>query len=197
MAPGPFTEFADEFSAKSGALHSLLGRDGPDPRMRDVELLVRFIAFTEHLPEYKGRMKAFLDETCQTENARWQIRESIINDVSNQLERLIKELQSIFGNKLARKPESRSFNRAIFDTLSFYAAQEPILDAMARNREAVQRAYEHLFDDARFLEAIESDTAGIPNTASRLRIWGEALSGALSMNIELPRLKDGHLLISE
>ncbi|WP_075219565.1 DUF262 domain-containing protein [Acuticoccus yangtzensis] len=197
MAPGPFTEFADEFSAESAALHSLLGRDGPDPRMRDVELLVRFIAFTEHLTSYKGRMKAFLDQTCQIENDQWQVRENTIDEASKQFERLIRELQSIFGENLARKPRSRSFNRAIFDTLSFYAAQGPILDAMARNRQAVHSAYEHLFDDVKFLEAIESDTAGIPNTASRLRIWGEALSGALNMNIDLPRLKDGHFVISE
>ncbi len=68
MAPGEFTSFADDYSAGSKPIQSLLGRDTPDPRMRDVELLVRHIAFRRHLEQYKGRLKAFLDDVCINKN---------------------------------------------------------------------------------------------------------------------------------
>jgi uncharacterized protein with ParB-like and HNH nuclease domain len=44
MVPGPFSDFVDEWSYKSTAIHKLLSRATPDPRMRDVELLARHIA---------------------------------------------------------------------------------------------------------------------------------------------------------
>jgi hypothetical protein len=45
LLPGPFTDFVDEAAANSEGLKRLLGLAEPDPRMRDIEVLTRFLAF--------------------------------------------------------------------------------------------------------------------------------------------------------
>jgi hypothetical protein len=154
--------------------------------MRDVELLVRHIAFSRNLEEYRGRLKAFLDEVCIKGNASWDIESGAFLNAAEQFDAAISALSQIFGESLARKPDSHSFNRAIFDALSYYASNEIVRDRMLRNQDAVRRAYDAVLQNARFLEAVESDTAGLPNTAARLRIWGEALRDALQVNVQIP-----------
>lgn len=190
MAPGEFTSFADEFAANSGPIQSLLGRDSPDPRMRDVELLVRHIGFRRHIAEYKGRLKRFLDEVCVQENAAWPEEEAAIRNSAAEFDVAIAELINVFGESLARKPGSKSFNRAIFDVLVFYAADPEIRAKMAQHRDSVMEAYNSTIQQQEFLDAVESDTAGIPNTVSRFMIWGKALGSAINMDIPTPEYDD-------
>ncbi|HEY8593941.1 MAG TPA: DUF262 domain-containing protein [Devosiaceae bacterium] len=193
MAPGPFTSFADDFSAGSGQLMQLLGRKSPDPRMRDVELLVRHLAFRNRVREYAGRMKNFLDDTCIVENQAWADRNEEIIKQAKGFETAIECLTEVFGDKLARKPESKAFNRALFDALAFYTVYEDVRKAMLRHRDDVLNAYAALFENEEFSDAVESDTAGIPNTYSRLRLWGATLRDTCQINLELPELHNGRI----
>lgn len=195
IAPGPFTTFADDFAAESAQIQRLLGRITPDPRMRDVEILVRYLAFQNRLTEYRGRMKDFLDETCVRENNSWADRQQHIQNQANQFSLAIDELQIVFGEKLARKPNSRSFNRALFDALSYYTANPQILIAMRANQQALIAAYDALFREDAFREAIESDTAGLPNTVTRIRRWGETLNFVCGLNLPLPQLAEGRIQV--
>jgi hypothetical protein len=194
MAPGKFTVFVDDHAAGSEAIKTILGSKIPDPRMRDVELLVRHMAFRYHLNEYKGRMKSFLDEVCMKENQNWETKEGTIRERAEQFDAAILSLLAIFDNKeVARKPNSSSFNRAIFDALSFYAADKAVREASILHADGIRNAYAQIVQNERFLEAIESDTAGIPNTHARLSLWGEFLSRELGMDFEIPSLVDGQI----
>lgn len=189
MVPGPFTDFVDDTALESATLRKLLSRRTPDPRMRDVELLVRFLAFRRYLPIYTGRMKEFLDVTCQNLNEGWPADQNGIKSDLNEFELGVEALIAIFSQeKLARKPDSRPFNRAIFDALIFYASDQQIRDAMVAEPAAVQTAYVDCLRNDAFIEAIESDTAGIPHTHDRLSIWGNALGQALSLQFHIPAL---------
>lgn len=96
---------------------------------------------------------------------------------------------------MARKPRSSSFNRAIFDALAYYAHDGDIRKKMSNSAEAVLKAYESALNDAKFLEAVESDTAGLPNTSTRLRIWGELLKQALEIEFRVPTFDDAEKII--
>lgn len=197
MAPGAFTTFADDFSANSETIQKLLGRKTPDPRMRDVELLVRHIAFRSRLTDYKGRMKRFLDETCAHENGLWERNEVTIREYAHQFEEAISALLDLFGNRVARKSNSTSFNRAIFDALAFYAAQPNIRTLMNQNPDAVRLAYTEVIAREDFKDAVERDTAGLSNTVARIRIWGEALQRILQVPISVPVNNDGQIAFEE
>ncbi|GJE62811.1 DUF262 domain-containing protein [Methylobacterium trifolii] len=71
VVPGAFSDYVDDAAAGSAEIQTLLSRKTPDPRMRDVELLVRFLALHNFVELYPGRMKTFLDESCQKLNDSW------------------------------------------------------------------------------------------------------------------------------
>lgn len=192
MFPGEFSNYVDDQALASQELRTLLSRTSPDPRMRDVELLVRFLAFHYFTPSYPGRMKDFLDHACEELNAHWnEGRERITQAIEN-FQAAAEALLDIFGEeRVARKRGSRSFNRAIFDALMFYASDTRIREAMLANSGATVAAYDRVLEDQAFRNATESDTAGTPNTYARLRIWGEHLRQALAMEFALPTRQEG------
>lgn len=190
MFPGEFSNSVDDSAAASAALRTLLRQTSPDSRMRDVELLVRFLGFHFFLSEYGGRMKDFLDMTCERLNQQWEGRRGEVLAAIEGFNQSITLLVEIFGiDGIARKENSRSFNRAIFDALLFYAANDAIRAAMNASRDAVAAAYALVVQDAEFINASESDTAGVPNTLARLRIWGETLRETVGVAFALPELR--------
>jgi hypothetical protein len=157
--------------------------------MRDVELLVRFLAFQNYLNDYPGRMKEFLDLTSQRLNDNWATLHQKIGEQVDDFQAATRTLTDIFGvEHVARKQESRSFNRAIFDALVFYAADARIRAAMIADSEGIQQAYITTLNKARFAQAVESDTAGVPNTQARLEIWGSELRRVTDLAFNVPSL---------
>ncbi|PTQ79216.1 uncharacterized protein DUF262 [Nitrosospira multiformis] len=190
MFPGEFSDFVDDKAVTSEPLHILLGCQS-DPRMRDVELLVRFLGFHFFLSEYGGRMKDFLDLTCDRLNRAWHDQQPRVEAAVEAFNKAVCALIEIFGeNRVARKANSASFNRGIFDALVFYAANDIIRAAMEQKPEAVLAAYDRIVSNQAFLDASESNTSGVPNTFSRLYMWGKELSGAIECSYELPSLRD-------
>jgi hypothetical protein len=157
--------------------------------MRDIEILARHIGLRLFLERYTGRMKEFIDFTCIDLNDNWATRELEIVGIKEEFFAAIEVLQEIFEGKVARKSGSRLFNRSIFDALAYYSSFSKVRDAMQQRSGAVRAAYEELVETREFLDAVESDTAGLPHTATRLRLWGEALSRALDIPIPIPRLE--------
>jgi len=187
LLPGPFTNYVDETAGQSVGLRRLLGLTAPDPRMRDIEILARFLAFRFFVSTYPGRMKKFLDNTFESFNVQWAAIETKVEAAIEDFEAGVTGLVDIFGDEIARKPDSRQFNRAIFDVLIYFHSQDRIRRAVQNRRAAIRKAYDSLFaSDTGFLEAVESDTAGAPNTAKRLQLWASALSKVARMPIRPP-----------
>lgn len=195
LKPGPFTDWVDESAAGSRPLHELLNISEPDYRMRDTEILARFVAFTRFLEDYPGRMKKFLDDSFENMNSRWSNadnpdgvgteQQAIISSFDSGLDALIK----IFGADTARRPRSALLNRTLLDMLLYYAKDAHVCDAMVRSPERVRDAYADLFVDNEFVSAIESDTARTSGTALRFRKWGEALQSTIGMPLSLPSIE--------
>lgn len=187
ISPGPFSDFVDDFSLESNTLHGLLRRTTPDPRMRDVELLARHLSLRLRTEAYNGRMKEFLDQSATIFNETWPEQEVSIRAAAAQFVEAITGLIQILGDRLARKEGSRLFNRSIFDALAFYAVDPEVRASMIANQQAVVIAYENVVGNQAFKNAIESDTAGVPNTVTRLRLWAEALGHAINTQLPLPQ----------
>src|SRR4028119_567944 len=75
LHPGDFINFLDDESIKNQALRKILKSQNPDPRMRDVELLLRYVGFHHFLSDYRGNLKMFLDMTCKKLNKDWKEKE--------------------------------------------------------------------------------------------------------------------------
>lgn len=198
LHPGPFIDFADDWSAKSDAIKAALNLKAPDFRMRDVELLIRFFGFSFFLNEYNGNLKHFLDETCLSLNTRWSGEEEEIRDTAISCDKAIEATRHIFGSDSFRRysndgTEGR-FNRAIFDVMTFYFRDEDIRQAAETNKADVVQAFKLLCtENQEFLDAITSTTKSIPATHTRLAQWGNALGKILPCAIAVPTLEDNRI----
>lgn len=197
LNPGPFTDFVDDAAIESAELKAMLGLVEPDSRMRDVELLARALAFANFIHDYPGRMKKFLDTSFDKMNTSWESREGAVRKQVAEFNEGITALVSIFGvENIARKPGSRAFNKAIFDTLIFYFRDATIRGAALANPDGVREAYRALVKSPDFVLAADRDTAGTPNTATRFREWGTALRSALGMDFAVPERKDSTIVFA-
>jgi hypothetical protein len=201
LHPGPFLEFVEERSGELLGLQRILNNTEPDFRMRDAELLVRFVAFRNFLPDYKGNLKAFLDTACATLNEEWVGREKELRSQAEDLEAAIKATYEIFGDKHAfRKWDGnqyeRRFNRAIFDVMVYYLSHSKIRKKALSSKSSIEKDFRKLCrSNGVFLKSIETTTKSIDATVTRLGIWGEILRRRLRTSLAIPRLVDNRIQI--
>ncbi|WP_198041237.1 DUF262 domain-containing protein [Delftia sp. HK171] len=103
LHPGPFVTFLDEKSSVNKSLREILKIDRPDFRMRDAELMLRFIAFNNFILKYTGSLKDFLDSTCGELNANWMGWKSVLEEQIESLDLAHIIIKSIFGDNSYRK----------------------------------------------------------------------------------------------
>ena len=193
LHPGPFIDFVIERSGNSDGLKRLLKSKQPDFRMRDVELLVRYYAFRNFLPEYTGSLKAFLDGTCKVLNQEWDHRKSELESQAREFELALGATFSIFGANACRKSDGEQYearlNRAVFDIMVYYFSFVKIRDAAVAKANDVEKAFRAICQgNSGFIRSIEATTKSLLATESRLRIWGEALSRVLQITVSIPKV---------
>ncbi len=192
LVPGPFVDFVDAASGESPGLRFLLGNHGPDRRMIDAEILVRFLGFHLGVVTYRGNLKVFLDDTCKALNDRWEITAEAVRGAVQQMEEAIGTARQIFGDdgachKWSGTRWERSFNRAIFDvqinSLADPAARAAALTAGAAVREQFMSL---CVDDAAFSRSISTTTKSLDATRERFSKWYEAMATSAGVELELP-----------
>jgi hypothetical protein len=190
LHPGPFLSFAARFSEQSEALRTLLGLSKPDFRMRDVELVVRYLAFQLRLPDYRGNLKKFLDDTCDDLNRRWPQEEARLREVTSQMEEAILVAAKIFSHQhVFRKWDGTRFdkplNRAVFDVVSNSLTDPNVRAAALKAKSRVLQAFKDLCSNDEFRQAIESTTKSKVAVRNRFSKWFKALGDVIGKKIPL------------
>ena len=135
LHPGPFTEHMVDYTDRGSAIQTVLGLDGPDKRLKDIETLLRVLAFHFYADKYKGSLKAFLDNFTFEVNNNWNTFERKISSALERIEFGIKALgkaldgERIIGRKFDFEKdrfESR-FNTVIFEVQIYYAMKDVFL----------------------------------------------------------------------
>jgi hypothetical protein len=195
MKPGPFTEFLGLRSANSEILQKILGITAPDFRMRDVDLLLRLIAFLTRLPTYKGNLKPFLDETHDYYNRRWDTEETGINATVSQIESGLSFLADCFGNfrAVGRRWDGDRFdgpvNRAVLDVQLASALDPSVRSAVeAKTLDLKATFIEMSRDNPEFSEAISGTTKSIVSIRNRYTCWQRALEDKIGTAVRMPAL---------
>lgn len=205
LHPGDFINFLDDESIKNQALRKILKSQNPDPRMRDVELLLRYVGFHHFLSDYRGNLKVFLDMTCKKLNKDWKEKETEVRYTVSQFEKAVQTTTTIFGEEnifrvwLSSSNTYRGkFNRAILDVMVFYFSDPVIREAAEKNPAGVEKAFKELCSssNSEFREAVEKSTTSIRETHTRLSLWGKALLKVLDVEFNVPELVDNHIIFN-
>lgn len=174
-----------------------LGITRPLPRMRDVEMVLRFVAFYDRsYLNYSGRMKSFLNKFMSD-------RKEIDNDRTREYRDAFRKAAEIsyivFGGNAFRRftlgnrnhPTGKwevSVNKALFDvimwTFSRYEKRQilPIKDALR------ERLIDLMTTDNEFIKSITLATADLQKIQYRFRKWSDEVGTLVSIPSEERRL---------
>lgn len=195
MKPGPFTEFLGERSGSSSVLQAILGLSGPDFRMRDVDLLLRLIAFQTRLPGYKGNLKPFLDETHDYFNSRWASEEKTVHALVDRIEDGLAFLANCFGNArlVGRRWVDDDFdgpvNRAVLEVQLASALAPNVRKAVDDKKLSLRDTFVEMSRQSQeFNEAVSGTTKSIAAIRARYGAWQKALEAAVGAPVLMPPL---------
>lgn len=185
---GKLLDFIDEFVSNSNEFKAIFG-EKLDPRMRDVELVLRFLAFDRPLSEYNGNLKFFLDSTVQFYDHAW---DQTLPELEKSLERFSNSLRAtyeIFRSDSFKKWNGSVFerrtNRAVFDVMTRYFSDPEISKRAISKSTAVVEAFKELCTASEnFRNSIERTTKTPAATLTRHLLWGEQLAKVIDATLD-------------
>jgi len=193
---GEFSKYLLEITGEQNPLWDVLGINVPDPRLRDVELLLRLIAWRHFSKRYRGDMKNFLDEAMKNLNDHWPTERAAIEGLTQQLFLATNSALKIFGKEVGRKFKGgryeRALNRALFEVQAYYLSFPKVRSAAIKHRTAIVEGSRHLFSDTDFMASIESTTKSLENYRIRFGQYQQMLEGELKIDVpplEIPSQK--------
>ena len=201
LKPGSFLDYLDDATAESSSILRMLNNKTADPRMKDIEITLRFYAFHCFFKEYSGNLKEFLDMTCEKLNNAWDEKSAEIKDLFARLESAIDfsyeitDSNSPFSRYIAGECVGR-FNRAIFELFSFYFVHENIKTMVKSSKDEFMDLFIAMNNDSDFISSISGSTKDVNNMHLRFQKFYTLLTSLESYkqtDIAIPKveLKDG------
>lgn len=196
LYPGEFLKFIIQWTDQVGPLHELISKKSPDPRMNDVELAARFLAFSDPNLIYAGDLKKFLDQLCQHYNTAMDDNEEAVAAVNSRLTNMNDAIAAgiaIFPNKkFCRKYvegeyESR-FNRALFDVLVGALANPEVRAWALGNSADFVAGFEQTSATDAFRRAVETTTKSVASTRTRFANFYAKVTEMTGVQLNLPAI---------
>lgn len=177
----------DDYMLGSNPFKAIFG-NGLDKRMRDSELVLRFVAYDRSLADYRGDFKEFLDNNTRYFENDWTNKSPQINDIFQRLDIALDAAHEVFGQDAFKKwigdKYERVINRAVFDCISrFFAQPDVAAEAIARRVEVVD-AFKAICQVQAFKDAIEKTPKTVTATFQRVDLWGEQLATCLGRKFD-------------
>lgn len=189
---GEFAQHLIAATSSDNPIWTLLAIREPDSRLRDVELLLRMIAWSEFSPTYAGNMKKFLDDAMNGLNNNWKKSRRKIEGSTTEIFSAVTAAHIIFEDDVGRKFKGEKFervvNRALFEVQTFYLIDPAIRELAVSKRTTVVAAFKKLSRENAFLQSIESTTKSLENTRTRFQMYHKMLEGALNTKIPIAEI---------
>ncbi|WBY03295.1 DUF262 domain-containing protein [Ramlibacter tataouinensis] len=184
---GNLLDAIEAYLQASKPFQSIFG-NGLDKRMRDSELVLRFIAYDRALEEYRGDFKEFLDQTTRFFEADWNQRKPAADEAMKRLDGALTAAHAVFGRDAFKKwvggKYERVINRAVFDCVVRFFAEPAVAKAAVQKRTQVVQAFHKVCLSTEFKDAIEKTTKSLEATKTRIDIWGLVLADVLRLKYD-------------
>ena len=193
---GSYNKLLKELS-KDNDFMSLLGLKGPDKRMKDMELILRFAAFYHFTYlNYKPPMRKFLNNDME----KYQhISDTEVTELKNAFKNTITIIKSLLDRHAFKRfykgdeknPngywESKKFNASLYDILMYSFAKEN-KNKVYQNLDSIREALIHLMtNDQEFIDAIELSTSSVQAVTKRFDKFRLALQDIIGIAEKEPR----------
>ncbi|WP_299616358.1 DUF262 domain-containing protein [Pelagibius sp.] len=170
----------------------IYGRDDRHPRMVDCELILRFFAIHDALPNYSPPLKKILTDYMRDHR---HIDDVEKDQLQTRFFRAVEGVNAVFADHPFRRvrlvsgnPEyDRNLNRAIFDIQMIMSELVP-LEWLTENRDRIRDCFQALcINDDTFADSVSRATADKKRFDYRLNVWATSLT-ELGAQISAPHL---------
>lgn len=174
---GPFAEYLISATNVTLPLHGVLNLAGPDNRLRDAEIFLRFVAFSLFGSKYGGNLTPFLDMSMKIINEDWTHYEQIVAGLLGEMNMATERLTATFGEKLVGRKFSNGawenrFNRALYEVEVYYFGKIPQAEFQAANATTVKSEFEKFCGGTpEFLDSIETSTKNLQRYRRRYELF--------------------------
>lgn len=194
---GEFSDFLVSATNETQAIHRVMGLVEPDQRLRDVELVLRFISISMFYKKYDGNLRKFLDESMNflNKNKEWEAHEEQVKSLfanMNQATETLAELLGGYryvGRRLKGQAFDKRFNKVLFEVSIFYfvalLAHGVKIDS-AIHREKFMTEFFALNQDPEFSESIGDTTKGVREYRIRFTRFAELMRKVFDVELFNP-----------
>ncbi|HEL7888751.1 TPA: DUF262 domain-containing protein [Stenotrophomonas maltophilia] len=188
LKKGPFSDFLISVTDNVLPLHDVMRLGGPDNRLRDAEIVLRYIAISMNGMQYRGSLTPFLDDSMEMINSHWAQLKGPVEALFHELNDATLKLIDKFGKKVGRKVvegkyESR-FNRALFEVQTYYFGKIPDhLLAGVPAPDVVNAFADFCSNSAEFLDSIETTTKNLRRYRARFDLFRGFVNQLFGTNI--------------
>ena len=185
---GPFADYLMDITEKSQPIHRVLRCTVPDSRLRDAELVLRFMVFVMFSDEYRGNLRRFLDEKMKYITENWtEYKKRVEREYAN-FNRSIEKLEEILGNENIGRiyPPSRwgrTLNKTLFEVEAYYFMRLEDKHINGKEQHFKTELEKFCADNTSFRESIQIATTNPERYATRYKLFCEFINETFETNI--------------
>lgn len=185
---GSLLNYIEDYLLSSVSFKKVFG-EKLDKRMRDSELVLRFISYELHVNDYAGNLKAFLDTLVTEFESDWDNKKATVDILFERLDLAIDTAYAIFGKNAFKKwtvegRYEKTINRAVFDAVARFFGEQHVADAAIANKDLLIDVYNKTCINPDFKNAVEKTTKTRGAVDTRINIWGYELAKTLGMQYD-------------
>jgi hypothetical protein len=186
---GPFTDYLFETTNVFQPIHLVMNLKGPDQRMYDAEMVLRYFATAFSVIPYNGNLKKYLDDTTEVLNKQWSNYRAKVEKQYETLNRAISRLSTLveakhIGRRLLSERYEGKLNKALLEVELYYFSHLTVV--RKSHREEYLKALRALCKNARFADAIELTTKSVGRFRTRFTMFGKMVEKVFGRTIEPP-----------
>lgn len=189
---GKYADFLIDITNDGKTLvQQVMGLDKPDPRLRDVEVILRLMSFIKYSQSYQGNLKYFLDTSMSDFNTIYEKDvdeiEKIYAQVVNALELLVSFFDSpkFVGRKFVNGDYERRFNRVLLEVEVFYFYHLIDNATIKENRDSFIDNFKQLCGDNEFMDSLVYSTKNMENYRIRYSKFQDLINNSFNMKVNL------------
>lgn len=172
---GKFTSLLMDLN-KNENWRAIFGKESA--RLKDVELILRFLTFYYEWENYESPLKSFLSHFLEEHR---ELNDEFADDLKSDFEDTIERIHTAIGNKAFRP--TRAINAAFYDSVMVALATRLYQDEDEDEDEddritdkEILKAYNSLLKNKEFINLISDTTSAVSNVSRRMALAIEAFS---------------------
>ena len=183
---GEYLDYIKELSQNS-LFRKLVGLKDKEKRMKDVELVLRFFAFShKNYLEYKAPIKKFLNEDCESYRS---FTKDKLNEITIKFKNALDLINSIFAEHAFKRFfkdynnkcrwEDQKFNVSLYDIYMWVFSRQDKNKVM-RNLDLIREAtMDLMINNEKFIDSITKATSGAAQVNFRFETYNKLIESIL------------------